>query len=332
MKKVLLVIVLCAYSFAVNKATKPYIHSNPAKISELNKNLDSIYVPFDKAVDTMNLGIPRTVTVYKPIKSGDTLIDTMKATKAVIDTVYFRAGKAKKLNADTVSADTTYSRATKTKKLNADTVSADTTYSRASKTKKISADTVIVVDTAFLKATKAYYLNLTGLGGTYGYLYGNVAAVLDTLYSRATRTTALNVAGTANASNVLTNYIQFGSTANTQLNTYIDTTFKDSLFDGATFRAFTASARIVQCGAQITLYQPTLTGTITTETITYIHGIPPKFFVADLYIPIIIYNSGNYAYGGISTETNPPQIFIPGEGYLSAGTAGILHTVITWIK
>jgi hypothetical protein len=312
MKKVLLVIVLCAYSFAVNKATKPYIHSNPAKISELNKNLDSIYVPFDKAVDTMNLGIPRTVTVYKPIKSGDTLIDTMKATKAVIDTVYFRAGKAKKLNADTVSADTT--------------------YSRASKTKKISADTVIVVDTAFLKATKAYYLNLTGLGGTYGYLYGNVAAVLDTLYSRATRTTALNVAGTANASNVLTNYIQFGSTANTQLNTYIDTTFKDSLFDGATFRAFTASARIVQCGAQITLYQPTLTGTITTETITYIHGIPPKFFVADLYIPIIIYNSGNYAYGGISTETNPPQIFIPGEGYLSAGTAGILHTVITWIK
>jgi hypothetical protein len=61
-KKVLLMILLFSVSFAANKATKPYTFTSgtAARSSEVNKNYDSVYVPFNKLVDTVNLNVPRS--------------------------------------------------------------------------------------------------------------------------------------------------------------------------------------------------------------------------------------------------------------------------------
>lgn len=113
---------------------------------------------------------------------------------------------------------------------------------------------------------------------------------------------------------------------------YEDTTFYDSLYDGATYRA-RALCRIVKIGAQITLYQAYLTGTITSSTYTYIKGIPGKYLPANnINFAVQIYDNGSNTYGIIGLSASPILLKINSD-YLTAGVGGLfVSTSITWIK
>jgi hypothetical protein len=89
MRIFIFIIILCSLVLSAGKATKPYTFTphTTSSATQVNSNFDSVYVPFNKAIDTMNIAIPRKSTMFRYLKSGDTLIDTMKATRAIIDTV-----------------------------------------------------------------------------------------------------------------------------------------------------------------------------------------------------------------------------------------------------
>jgi hypothetical protein len=135
---------------------------------------------------------------------------------------------------------------------------------------------------------------------------------------------------------IITNGLQFANAAGAIDSIYRDTTFKDSLFDGATYRAYTAYARIVQSGSRITLYQPQLTGTLTTTTTTFIKGVPSKFMPLDgdyKYFPIIIINNTGAEMGRLEVNsTDGVRIKHISAGYLTAGTGGMCNETVTWIK
>jgi hypothetical protein len=130
----------------------------------------------------------------------------------------------------------------------------------------------------------------------------------------------------------ITGNLYLGSSTSA-LSTYIDTTFKDSLFDGTTYRTYTASARIVQIGSIVNLYQPALTGTISAGTVTYIKGIPAKFFPSTTpKIPVQINNSGTYDIGVAYFDGSVIEIQTSANGLLSTGTGGIAESVINITK
>jgi hypothetical protein len=110
-----------------------------------------------------------------------------------------------------------------------------------------------------------------------------------------------------------------------------DTTFACSLFDGGTYRA-TGTARAVILGKKITLEIPTLTGTITDSTQTYIN-LPSKFY-SDNYFwwPCKIDNGTTHEVGILVIMNSSHFILqtITG-GYLTAGDGGILRTVASYL-
>jgi hypothetical protein len=103
-------------------------------------------------------------------------------------------------------------------------------------------------------------LSVNGLGHFNGlYNYGNF---YDT--------------GMVACSNVLTNYIQFGTGANSKCSTYIDTTFPDSMWCDGIF-VVAGTGRIIQIGNHITFSTSVLNGTISGGDLVQITGIPSKF-------------------------------------------------------
>jgi hypothetical protein len=119
--------------------------------------------------------------------------------------------------------------------------------------------------------------------------------------------------------------------SDSSLNGYTDTTFYDSLFDGSTYRA-RGLARVVKIGNIITLYQPGLSGTITTSTPTSISGIPAKFFPSANTISRLVKNNGAWVMGDIAFSAG---LMLPEKSvgvYLDAGTGGIDAFYTAWIK
>ncbi len=114
---------------------------------------------------------------------------------------------------------------------------------------------------------------------------------------------------------------------------YNDTTFYDSLFDGSTYRA-RGLARIVQIGAHITMYQPTLSGTITASTPTYIKGLPAKYKPSAYnFYPIINVHANGSSWLIGMLRINSSGIIVQKDGtYLDAGTGGVHECSLTWIK
>jgi hypothetical protein len=89
MRNLTLILLLCfGVSYGVEKASKPFIFTPTTKAisSQVNANFDSIYVPFNKAIDTIN---------------------RMKDTITTIDTLYSKKGKFDTLNVDSLKSRTT---------------------------------------------------------------------------------------------------------------------------------------------------------------------------------------------------------------------------------
>jgi hypothetical protein len=124
-------------------------------------------------------------------------------------------------------------------------------------------------------------------------------------------------------------FIKLGNSASF-LGNYIDTTFEDTLYDNTTYRA-SGTARVVQIGKIVTLYQPALTGSITSGS-AIISGVPTKFnppysFVAAIQVlSNSVYTDGIFSYGSDNFLIN----LTSGSG-LTSGTGGTGHIVLTWI-
>lgn len=116
------------------------------------------------------------------------------------------------------------------------------------------------------------------------------------------------------------------------LKTYLDTTFYDSLYCDGVYSGSRGIARIIQIGKQITLYQPSLSGTVVASSTTEIRGIPSKFRDGThFYYPQITIseNSVNYLTG-ILRITTSQFIIQKNGGSLAAGNGGIYAQCITW--
>jgi len=85
MKKFIAVLLLFVCAYAVNKATVPYslAPGTPARGSEVKKNDDSIAVPFNRAVDTLNTTVPR----WSMLKAGDTLFQKSRIERLQVDSI-----------------------------------------------------------------------------------------------------------------------------------------------------------------------------------------------------------------------------------------------------
>jgi hypothetical protein len=375
MKKTLLIIAICSFLFAANKPTKPYNLSSPVKLSELQKDLDSIYEPVKKLVDTTN---HITLTI-EGIRNGDTLIDTIKITKAAIGTISGKvkidtiSGKVKidtiyrRVEMDTiVGVDTLYAgrakilygaiawlRATGIQgRTNMDTVEGiDTLYSASIRANKIYVDTVrdsmILTGPILMRGGKDIRLfrsdnvsmwSLFNTNNFFGALRYKADGTVQSWSFEFDSSGNCGIGGLPDASyklwvngnfltsngKVFTDGVRFGSADTSTLKYYTDTTFKDTMLDGTTFRAYTASARIIRVGQAVTLYQPILSGTITSTTTTYIKGIPAKFIPsASSYSPI--------ANGCLYFSSGNVSITKADGSYLDAGTNGINSTYAQWI-
>lgn len=154
-----------------------------------------------------------------------------------------------------------------------------------------------------------------------GTVTGNITGKADTARAAGT---AKNVnGGTASVTSLTLN----GGSA---LTAYLDTTFYDSLYDNATYRA-RDNARIVQVGKTVTLFNPELIGTISSGY-AYIRGIPAKFAPANSYIVVPIIDNGSGAIGVVyfNGANTIIQVFTSTLATLT-GTAGLRQTSISWI-
>lgn len=144
MKSLLIALfIACQTTFAVNKATTPYRISSgqPARASEVLANFDSLRIPFNNAVDTMNKIFPR----FTP--SSGTHDSTLKYIN--IDTIRSNP------NIDSISGNTVLSGSPKI----TGTVSVDSLCS----TKGIKATTITASSTSNLDSVKtAKGINVTG--------------------------------------------------------------------------------------------------------------------------------------------------------------------------
>lgn len=110
---------------------------------------------------------------------------------------------------------------------------------------------------------------------------------------------------------------------------YLDTTFYDSLFDGATYKA-RALCRLVKIGDVVTFTQNALFATLAGGNVIYLKGIPSS------YLPVTGWTSLAFArqnsadiigllYMDVSNLTISQM-----DNVFSAGTGGINHTTFTW--
>jgi hypothetical protein len=119
------------------------------------------------------------------------------------------------------------------------------------------------------------------------------------------------------------------TTNGTDYMTYNDTTFYDSLYDGSTYRA-RGLCRLIQVGKQITMYQPSLFGTITAGQQTQIRGIPSKYLGGiDQFTSLVtVLSNSVVSIGKISFGSFVVIDLLNAE--LSAGYGGIYNTQLTW--
>jgi len=116
---------------------------------------------------------------------------------------------------------------------------------------------------------------------------------------------------------------------------YEDTTFNDTLYDGTTYLAH-GTAKVVKVGKLTTLYIPSLYGTVTSETTTYIKGMPSKFaFKNAIFQPVSILNNGTYEMGLLRCVVGQSYIIINTlyKMPLSTGIGfgGLDYQVISWV-
>ncbi len=302
MKKILLLLVIISIAFSASKATKPYNFTShtTALSDQVNKDLDSIYVPFNKLVDTVN-GKPNFAQVYRNHDSTFIymIIDTVKGypyiDSALIQFLFLRN-----------------STGTACWKINPEF----TAGSRILGFENSTSTTTGGWEFRATEAALAAAILTIQVNGKIG--------IKDTTPERE-----LDVNGT-----IKTKHIQFGDSAASKCSTYVDTTFPDTLFDGTTYRAATTNARIVQIGKLVSLFQTGLSGTITTTTDTHLKGIPSKFFPAiSTNVPVVISNNSVAEMGLLRLSGGDVLIQTLAGAQLTAGTGGVgAATVIHWIK
>jgi len=147
--------------------------------------------------------------------------------------------------------------------------------------------------------------------------------------------------GTVACSNVLTNYIQFGTTADSKCSTYIDTMVMDSAYHGATYSG-RDSVRIVQIGASVSCYigSNNLLAAMNGSEFYSIRGTPKKFMPNKMTFVTcpITEASGSYTLASgrfDTTMANGMRFSKYDNSYLASGNAGFLASipvVIHWIK
>lgn len=116
------------------------------------------------------------------------------------------------------------------------------------------------------------------------------------------------------------------------LKNYLDTTFYDSLFNGSTYTSQRALARIVCVGNVVTLYQPTITASVSGSLVT-IRGIPTKLRPTNTVdVSMVVTNNSNIlvGYGNVTTDGYIYLLKTDGN-VLDAGTGGSRKTCISWL-
>ena len=346
MKKILFFVLFAMGNvLALDTYTVPFIAAVRDTLTKTryNMNNDTAAAWANRATDTIN-SLPR----WNVIKKGDTTIDTFRVNKIRsnpnIDSI------SGKVVMDTIQADSVKARTViATGKFGIGTASPDVDINVLGPAASPASSGTTCAGNLALETTNgnALYFGSYGISPFGSWLQASNRTDLSVEYplvlnpnggyvsiGGTTPTSELTVSGTVNASTLLTNYIQFGTTAAPKCSTYIDTTFPDSLFDGTTYRA-TGSARIVQVGLLVSLYQEWIWGTITAATDTYIKGVPSKFHPSTtINIPIVILNNSAAVMGSFRL-VGDGSILIQalGENVLTAGTGGIGNTtVIHWIK
>lgn len=142
-----------------------------------------------------------------------------------------------------------------------------------------------------------------------------------------------NISDTGNITATGSVKAQYFTTNNEDSLIYEDTTFYDSLYDGTTYRARVQS-RIVRCGAQVTVYQGALSGTITATTDTKIKGIPAKFLPTwgSPYLTLLIGENGVNVLGTVQFASSGVQFWGVDGFYLDAGVFTVYQFSFTWLR
>jgi len=306
MRIIILTSILCSFVFAANKATKPYTFTTGTiRASEVNKNGDSIYVPFNALVDTVNKVIVR----FKYFKNGDTLIDTLKASRAYIDTGIFDTSKTGHSNISLLYTDSISpnSKLTLLKSLwfpNNEGITWGGTEAMAGN-------------------SSSHYINFSTNNADRMRIAasGNVGIGIDS------GTCKLDVVGMVKAS--------LGFTTNgSDTFFYDDTTFADTLREGGTYKA-AGTARIIRCGASISFLHNThqLGASFAGGQVT-ITGIPLKFLPADTIVVVApVMNNSTIGANSILVTGSFLILRTIANAELSAGTGGLFYpTKISWMK
>lgn len=106
----------------------------------------------------------------------------------------------------------------------------------------------------------------------------------------------------------------------------LDTTFYDSLYDGATYRS-RIMARVVRHGNKISLRQPPLTGGITATTTTSLKGIPSAFLPTTDTITVVckLVESDTTINGSALIHSGGIDLVDENGRYLRSGIGGIAY-------
>jgi hypothetical protein len=323
-------VVFCSV-FAASKATKPYNFTShtTALSDQVNKDMDSIYVPFNKAVDTLN-SMPR----WNSLLRGDSIFGRIKVDTISSNPVVDSLQGVDKIRGNP-DIDSINGMNCIRGNPNIDSISGKTIFSD---TIKIMAP-VLFGSTAGLMYNIGSQLNFRNdaNSNSVGYLnyngyQGGTTQYRDLDIGNGKHGTILFVDGSDSSVMVpklKVDSIKFSNNTNYLIGC-IDTSFACSLFDNTTYRA-TATARAFIIGKSITLYLPQLTGNISSDSFCYIH-IPTKF-IPTTTLPtfaIRIVDAGVNSIGKISIY-NTPVVGTGASENLSGGTGGILPVCINYL-
>jgi hypothetical protein len=322
MKSILVLLVSFCLSVAIEHTTTTYTPVNGALISSAgNKaNFDSLRNGVNQCKDTFAV-----FTRWKEFSNGDSTFKKMHIDTIIgVDTINVKALKAQRITA----VDTSYMRSAKVD--SADIVG------------PITSNNQLRLKRTGTSAFYQFYVNsLLGVS-LYDYLKSRYMLNIDSartfsFYNGGHIKNDVYDTGMVAATNMLTNYIQFGTTASSRCSVYVDTTFPDSLYDGTTFRT-AGTGHIVQIGSSVRYHHDPMVGTITSTTQTYIRGIPTKFLPStSTNIPITIQeNTNSYSVGMLTVGTSGVFLakgsYTGASFYLEAGNGGMLSNDASWIK